>query len=574
MLAYQHAYHAGNFADLHKHLLATTLAEQLLRKESPVTFIDTHAGRGWYPLAARETEQLREYEQGVLPLWQVRDRWLTDAGEPKSPSADKPLARWLARLADMQPDAAKGSASELSVYPGSPWWLSQSLRRGDRLLAYELHPGEIYHFDQAPVQRDSLGKVMRRQQDGLSGLLAAVPVTTPRVAVLIDPSYELKNDYRDVAEVVVETLRKSRHATIMIWYPLLPAGRQHDLLERLKKHSPAPMWRSELTIDSPEGEHGMYGSGMLVINPPWQFDRQFSTAMQEVVEVLKGALPAPQSVAVEHKGLWWLSEEVARERNEPKPMPRERLLSLRKLNQKVKRDSDVEVTQAKPKREKLKRGEGWAKPRVRNDSATPKAKGKRHSATAKPKTSIKAQVKDEVHGHSAPSQKRVSEKPAERKSTAAVEPTRPRGKGETAGKGAGKDSASWSDWSSSVPGKGRREGSTRVSMRSTPAIGRDGQVNPNSTTKLPRKYAAKQRPEDNKDVGKPLDAREARALREKQESNAMRGKAAKGGASKANSDKAAPGKESSGKSAAGKDSSGKTAAGKKQSNKPRGPRKP
>ena len=101
-------------------------------------------------------------------------------------------------------------------------------------------------------------------------------------------------------------------------------------------------------------------------------------------------------------------------------------------------------------------------------------------------------------------------------------------------------------------------------MRSTPAIGRDGQVNPNSTTKLPRKYAAKQRPEDNKDVGKPLDAREARALREKQESNAMRGKAAKGGASK----------ESSGKSAPGKTTSGKTAPGKKQSNKPRGPRKP
>ncbi|WP_404983356.1 23S rRNA (adenine(2030)-N(6))-methyltransferase RlmJ [Cobetia marina] len=544
MLAYQHAYHAGNFADLHKHLLANTLAEHLLRKESPVTFIDTHAGRGWYPLAARETEQLREYEQGVLPVWQVRDRWLTDAGEPAPGATDKPLARWLARLADMQPESGKGAPSTLSVYPGSPWWLSQALRQGDRLLAYELHPGEIYHFDQAPVQRDSLGKVMRRQQDGLSGLLAAVPVTTPRVAVLIDPSYELKNDYRDVADVVVETLRKSRHATIMIWYPLLPAGRQHDLLERLKKQSPAPMWRSELVIDSPEGDHGMYGSGMLVINPPWQFDRQFSDAMQEVVEVLKGALPAPQSVAVEHKGLWWLSEEVARARSEPKPMPRERLLALRKLNQKVKRDADVEVTQAKPKREKLKRGEGWAKPRVRNDSATPKAKGKRHSATAKPKTSIKAQFKDQVHGHSAPSEKRVSEKPAERKSTSRPEPAQPRGKGEMAGKAAGKDSASWSDWSSSMPGKGRREGSTRVSKRSTPAIGRDGQVNSSSTTKLPRKYAARQRPEDTSDVGKPLDAREARALREKQEHNAMKGKATKGSPDKG------------------------------QGSKPRGPRKP
>lgn len=519
MLAYQHAYHAGNFADLHKHLLANTLAEQLLRKESPVTFIDTHAGRGWYPLAARETEQLREYEQGVLPLWQTRSRWLSESGGMLQRATDKPIARWLARLADMQPDAGKNNASELSVYPGSPWWLSQSLRRGDRLLAYELHPGEIYHFDQAPVQRDSLGKVMRRQQDGLSGLLAAVPVTTPRVAVLIDPSYELKNEYRDVAEVVVETLRKSRHATIMIWYPMLPAGRQHDLLERLKKQSPAPMWRSELLIDTPEGEHGMYGSGMLVINPPWQFDRLFTTAMQEVVEVLKGALPAPQSVAVEHKSLWWLTEEVARARSEPKAMPRERLLTLRKLNQKVKRDTEVEVTQAKPKREKLKRGEGWAKPRVRTDSATPKAKGKRHSATAKPKTSIKAQVKDQVHGHSAPSEKRVSDKPSER-SPSHAEPARPRGKGEAGGK----DKSGWSDWSSSMPGSDRREGATRVNMRSTPAIGRDGQVNPSSTTKLPKKYAAKKRPEGTSEVGKPLDAREARALREQAEHNAGKGR--------------------------------------------------
>jgi hypothetical protein len=113
-----------------------------------------------------------------------------------------------------------------------------------------------------------------------------------------------------------------------------------------------------------------------------------------------------------------------------------------------------------------------------------------------------------------------------------------------AGKAAGKDSASWSNWSSSMPGKGRREGSTRVSKRSTPAIGRDGQVNSSSTTKLPRKYAARQRPEDTSDVGKPLDAREARALREKQEHNAMKGKATKGSPDKG------------------------------QGSKPRGPRKP
>ncbi len=111
MLSYQHAYHAGNFADVHKHLILHGVIDHLLRKESPVTFIDTHAGRGLYPLAAEETSRLHEYRQGVLPLWEGRESLM----------GEELLGGWLAALVGAQPDPRR-----LSHYPGSPWWMGSA----------------------------------------------------------------------------------------------------------------------------------------------------------------------------------------------------------------------------------------------------------------------------------------------------------------------------------------------------------------------------------------------------------------------------------------------------------------
>ncbi|MDR5898901.1 23S rRNA (adenine(2030)-N(6))-methyltransferase RlmJ [Halomonas vilamensis] len=270
MLSYQHAYHAGNFADVHKHVTLFAVVDYLLRKKSPITYIDTHAGRGVYPLAAKESQRLQEYREGVDKLWQA-----------KHTLNDPLLRQWCDALASLQP-----SPAALTHYPGSPWWLHQRLRQQDALQLFELHPGEHRHLEDQALSANA----MRTYGDGLAGLGQRLPVSTPRLSVLIDPSYERKQEYQEVVEAVIQAMKKARHAIVMIWYPLLPAGHHHILLEGLAASGIRNIWRSELCLRSPsEQRHGMYGSGMVVINPPWGLDERLNAAMREVTALLGAA---------------------------------------------------------------------------------------------------------------------------------------------------------------------------------------------------------------------------------------------------------------------------------------------
>ena len=281
MLSYQHAYHAGNFADVHKHLTLYAVTDYLLRKKTPITYIDTHAGRGLYPLATKETQRLQEYREGIWPLWQKREQ-LTDAL----------LGSWLNAIVGAQPDH-----NELTLYPGSPWWLSQPLREQDRLCLFELHPGEHQHLNSQafPVQ------AKRVYGDGLAGVRAMLPVATPRVCVLIDPSFERKVEYQEVADTAIQVLEKARHAVMMIWYPLLPAGHHQMLLDVLQASGIRKIWRSELLLREPgEQARGMFGSGMLVINPPWGLDKRLDAAMAEITPLL--------GADSRYQADWWVGE--------------------------------------------------------------------------------------------------------------------------------------------------------------------------------------------------------------------------------------------------------------------------
>lgn len=281
MLSYQHAYHAGNFADVHKHLILYAVIDYLLRKKTSITYVDTHAGRGLYPLNAQETQRLQEYREGIWPVWQARSGF-----------NDSLLRAWQSAVKDAQP-----MPETLTHYPGSPWWLSHSLREQDQLRLFELHPGE---HEQLNAQGLS-SQAQRVFGDGLAGLNALLPVSTPRLCVLIDPSYERKVEYQEVAETVVYTLEKARHGVVLIWYPLLPAGHHHTLLAALKDSGVRKIWRSELLLRAPgEQTHGMYGSGMLVINPPWGLDQRLAAAMEEITPLL-GAESYYQAE-------WWVEE--------------------------------------------------------------------------------------------------------------------------------------------------------------------------------------------------------------------------------------------------------------------------
>ncbi|WP_353980525.1 23S rRNA (adenine(2030)-N(6))-methyltransferase RlmJ [Salinicola endophyticus] len=281
MLAYQHAYHAGNFADVHKHLGLFHLLEALTRKSSAISFVDTHAGRGLYPLAATETQKLAEYREGVERLWRRR----------QALAAEPALGAWLARLATLQ------SGPALEFYPGSPWWLGDALRPQDRLTLYELHPGEHQHLD---AQAPSHANAQRLHADGLKGLCQRLPVPTPRLCALIDPSYERKEEYREVVDTLVQVVRKVRHAVVMIWYPLLPAGHHLTLLEGLREARIPKLWRSEITLREANAERGMYGSGLVLLNPPWQLDQTLDNAFATLAPLL-----AERAV---HHGEWWTAE--------------------------------------------------------------------------------------------------------------------------------------------------------------------------------------------------------------------------------------------------------------------------
>ncbi|MGB7755043.1 MAG: 23S rRNA (adenine(2030)-N(6))-methyltransferase RlmJ [Salinisphaera sp.] len=268
MLSYQHAYHAGNFADVHKHLTLYTLLCSLHRKDSAITLVDTHAGRGLYSLADKATQKNGEYRSGVARLWEQRD----------AIAADSPLGDWMGRLATLQGGAA------LRRYPGSPWWFADLQRKQDQLSLFELHPAEHQALEAEAL---SAGKRQQRlHADGLEGLRKMLPVNTPRLCVLIDPSYELKTEYKDVAKALRHIVRKARHAVVVIWYPLLSARRHERLLDSLRQSDIPKLWHSELRLGNTTGEYGMHGSGLILLNPPWQLDQRLDDTFRTVAKLL------------------------------------------------------------------------------------------------------------------------------------------------------------------------------------------------------------------------------------------------------------------------------------------------
>lgn len=268
MLSYQHAYHAGSFADVHKHLALFGLLGALQAKDSAITLVDTHAGRGLYPLAERMTQQNGEYRDGIQKLWDRRAAF----------GDDTLLGEWLSCLARLQ------KSERLQVYPGSPWWFGAVQRKQDLLSLFELHPGEHQALDtQQPMAQKQIRRI---HGDGLAGLVKMQPVATPRLCVLIDPSYELKTEYREIVKTFKAVVKKTRHAVLAVWYPLLPAARHVAMLDTLARAGIPKIWQSEFIHHAPaKGDHGMYGSGLLLLNPPWQLDRTLDTAFAELADV-------------------------------------------------------------------------------------------------------------------------------------------------------------------------------------------------------------------------------------------------------------------------------------------------
>ncbi len=242
MLSYQHIYHAGNLADVHKHALLAQMLDYMTRKDKPISYIETHAGRGLYHLDAAEALKTGEAAQGIARL-----------GDRFAP--DHPYRR---RLLEVR--ARYGAMA----YPGSPMIAALSLRDSDRMHLAELHPRENTALHQA---LDPWGARIHAE-DGFAMARAICPPTPRRGLMLIDPSYEVKADYDAIPGHLAAIHRKWNVGILMLWYPILPSAAHLPMLAALEPQFPDAL-RHEVPFPPARDGHRMAGSGLFVVNPPY-----------------------------------------------------------------------------------------------------------------------------------------------------------------------------------------------------------------------------------------------------------------------------------------------------------------
>jgi 23S rRNA (adenine2030-N6)-methyltransferase len=265
MLAYRHAFHAGNHADVLKHLVLMLVLRHLDGKAKGYRFVDTHAGAGGYSLLGRYAKKKGEYERGIGLLW-TRD------------DLPPPLADYVALVRRFNPDGL------LSQYPGSPSIALMLLRPQDELRAFELHPTEqkILHATLAGQPRATV-----YDGDGFAGLRAQLPPPTRRAAVLMDPSYEGTGDYPKVVAALREAVARFADGIYLVWYPQVSKVEAAQLPRRLAALAPKGWLDLRLSVQEPDAQgFGLAGSGVFVLNPPHTLHATMAATLPYLVEVL------------------------------------------------------------------------------------------------------------------------------------------------------------------------------------------------------------------------------------------------------------------------------------------------
>lgn len=278
LLSYRHSFHAGNHADVVKHIVESLIISSLKNKDKPFVYHDTHSGVGRYDLTHEWSEKTGEYKQGIGRLWQ------------QDLPAD--LADYLATI------EALNDNSELRYYPGSPRVARALLRPQDRMVLTELHPSD-YPLLEQEFQRDRQVSIFK--EDGFAKLKASLPPQERRGLVLIDPPYELAKEYRDVVKAIAQSYKRWATGIYAIWYPVVNRCDIEDMIEGLEALGIRRILQIEMGVSPDTSERGMTASGMIVINPPWKLASQ----MEAILPILKEKI-AP--VTGHHKVEWIVPE--------------------------------------------------------------------------------------------------------------------------------------------------------------------------------------------------------------------------------------------------------------------------
>lgn len=265
---YRHAYHAGNFADVLKHVVLTLVLRYMTQKPQPMRVIDVHAGVGLYDLTGIEAGKTGEWRDGIGRLLQA-----SLAGE-----AAKLLAPYLEAVAQLNE-----YGGPLRVYPGSPVLARTLLRTSDTLIANELHP-EDFETLRSNLKGGRNTRVMNL--DAWIALKSLLPPPERRGLVLIDPPFEATGEFETLAVSLAEAIRRFATGTYIVWYPIKDPREVSHFLKRVRGLGLPKLVNVELAVCAREGLPGLNETGVLIVNPPYVLSSELAIVLPALCEVL------------------------------------------------------------------------------------------------------------------------------------------------------------------------------------------------------------------------------------------------------------------------------------------------
>ena len=281
---YRHAFHAGNYADVFKHVVLAMLVEQLKAKPAPFMYLDTHAGRGRYDLSHAQPQRSGEYLGGISRLL-------------KAPATALPAE--VANYVNLVRESAGPDRSPITAYPGSPLVVELLRRPADRMVLVEKHPGE------AAALRAAIGRARRvtvLEQDGYAALKGQLPPAERRGLVLIDPPYESESEFDAVLGALVQGYERWPTGIYCVWYPQSERAGSLRFHRELRESGIRRILDARLSVLPADSAVGMQGCGLAIVNPPWQLDLRLTELLPQL-----HALLAPDGAG--GTGVSWLVPE-------------------------------------------------------------------------------------------------------------------------------------------------------------------------------------------------------------------------------------------------------------------------
>ena len=263
MLSYRHGYHAGNAADVLKHFILTYVLDYIKKKDKGFIFIDSHAGAGKYLISDPYMQKNKEYLQGIKKILQLKNDNIF-------------LKKYLDLIKSINFN------SELKIYPGSCYLAARSLRPNDNLYFFELHPKEFLNLKKN-FENDS--RVIIENRDSYQRLNKLLPPKEKRAVILIDPSYELKDEYEKVLKMLSDCYKKFPLGVYIIWYPVLKNKKSEKFIFNVLKKKYKNLSHVEMIIDN--SNSGMQGSGLFILNCPWSIENDIKKSLETIFDCLK-----------------------------------------------------------------------------------------------------------------------------------------------------------------------------------------------------------------------------------------------------------------------------------------------